>query len=171
MPISTTLEMTRSSPWTAPSALLASQNWPMISATVRLRLKPCLPVEQKAQSSAQPACVDTHSVPRSSSGMNTVSTALPLPTSIRNLRVPSSDSLSETTAGGATTAVRRELFAQAPGDVGHGVEIRHAGTMHPAQHLARAEGLFALLGEPGGQAFGIEIQQIDGHAALVQRPE
>src|SRR5574343_2023843 len=77
----------------------------MISATDRLRLKPCLPVEQKAQSSAQPACVEIHSVPRSSSGMNTVSTALPLPTSIRNLRVPSSDSLSETTAGGATTAL------------------------------------------------------------------
>jgi hypothetical protein len=44
----------------------------MISATVRLRLKPCLPVEQKEQSSAHPACVEMHSVPRSSSGMNTV---------------------------------------------------------------------------------------------------
>jgi len=62
--------------------------------------------------------------------------------------------LSETTVGGATTP-RLELVAQALGDVGHGIEIRHPGTMHPAQHLARPEGLFALLGKPGGQAVGI----------------
>src|SRR4051812_11584906 len=34
------------SPGWAPRALFASHNWPMISAVVRLRLKPCLPVEQ-----------------------------------------------------------------------------------------------------------------------------
>src|SRR6266513_1927341 len=48
----------------ASSARLACQSWPMISATDRFRLKPCLPVEQKAQSSAQPACEDTQRVPR-----------------------------------------------------------------------------------------------------------
>ena len=53
----------------ASSARLACHSWPTISATVRLRLKPCLPVEQNAQSSAQPACDEMHSVPRSSSGM------------------------------------------------------------------------------------------------------
>ena len=53
----------------ASSARLACQSWPMISPVVRLRLKPCLPVEQNAQSSAQPACDEMHSVPRSSSGM------------------------------------------------------------------------------------------------------
>ena len=52
----------------------------MISAADRLRLKPRLPVEQNAQSSAQPACEDAQ-VPRLVSGMNTVSTALALPTS------------------------------------------------------------------------------------------
>ena len=53
----------------ATSARLACQSWPTISATVRLRLNPCLPVEQNAQSSAQPACDEMHSVPRSSSGI------------------------------------------------------------------------------------------------------
>jgi hypothetical protein len=75
----------------APSNLFASHSWPMISAALRLRLKPCLPVEQKAQSSAQPACEDTHRVPRLVSGMNTVSTALALPTSSSHLRVPSAE--------------------------------------------------------------------------------
>src|ERR1019366_9426633 len=35
----------------------------MISATLRLRLKPCLPVEQNVQFSAHPAWVETHKVP------------------------------------------------------------------------------------------------------------
>lgn len=47
-----------------PRALLAIHTWPMISALVRSLLKPCLPVEQKLQSRAQPACDDTHRVPR-----------------------------------------------------------------------------------------------------------
>ena len=63
----------------------------MISPVVRLRLKPCLPVEQNRQLTAQPACVEMHSVPRWVSGMNTVSTALPCPTSSSHLRVPSVD--------------------------------------------------------------------------------
>jgi hypothetical protein len=67
--------------------------------------------------------------------------------------------LSETTAGGATPPCL-ELFAQALGNIGHGIEIRHARTMNPAQHLLGAEGLFTLLGKPGSQAFGIEIEKI-----------
>ena len=51
------------------------------STPARLRLKPWWPVEQKRQPTAHPACDDTHKVPRSVSGMNTVSTALPAPTS------------------------------------------------------------------------------------------
>ncbi len=53
----------------ASSVRFACQSWPTISPVVRLRLNPCLPVEQNAQSSAQPACDEMHSVPRSSSGM------------------------------------------------------------------------------------------------------
>ena len=85
----------------ANSAILS---WPIISPVVRLRLNPCLPVEQKRQLTAQPACVDTHSVPRPSSGMNTVSTALPCPTSSNHLRVPSSEVLSLITVGSEITA-------------------------------------------------------------------
>ena len=44
-------------------------NLPMISAGVRFLLKPCLPVEQKLQSSEHPTCELTHRVPRLPSGM------------------------------------------------------------------------------------------------------
>ena len=76
----------------------------MISATDRLRLKPCLPVEQKEQSSAQPACEEMHSVPRSVSGIYTASTALPPPTSSSHLRVPSPAIESRTTRGARISA-------------------------------------------------------------------
>lgn len=116
MPIITTLLMMRPLSFSsasrsaaasraAPSRLFASHSWPMISPAVRLRLKPCLPVEQKAQSSAQPACEEMHSVPRLVSGMNTVSTALALPTSSSHLRVPSLDTESRTGTGGRITAM------------------------------------------------------------------
>jgi hypothetical protein len=70
-------------------------------------------------------------------------------------------------AGGATTAFALSFSRRALGDIGHGIEIRHTGTMHPAQHLLGAEGLFALLGKPGSQAFGIEIEQI---ARIIRAP-
>ena len=62
IPIITTLLTTRSEVETSladcdefsRNNLLAIHNCPIISATVRLRLKPCLPVEQKVQASAQP---------------------------------------------------------------------------------------------------------------------
>ena len=41
----------------------------MISATVRFRLNPCLPVEQNAHASAHPTWLEIHSVPRLVSGM------------------------------------------------------------------------------------------------------
>ena len=110
MPIITTLVIWRSpfGPGSMPlvrrSSNSAIHSWPMISDTVRLRLKPCLPVEQKRQLTAQPAWVEMHSVPRFSSGMNTVSTALPLPTSTSHLRVPSVLVLSLMTAGERTSA-------------------------------------------------------------------
>ena len=53
---------------------------------------------------AHPACEDTQSVPRSSSGMNTASTALPAPTSKSHLTVPSADWCSLTTGNGNTWA-------------------------------------------------------------------
>src|SRR3546814_9057870 len=101
MPIMTALLTTRVSALPAPpsravpasdsSTRLAHHSWPMISLDVRLRLKPWWPVEQKRQLTAQPAWLDTHSVPRSSSGMKTVSMALPCPTSNSHLRVPSEE--------------------------------------------------------------------------------
>ena len=96
MPIITTLEMTRSVVLNClRNVCSANQSCDKISPVVRLRLKPWWPVEQKRQPTAQPACDDTHKVPRSSSGMNTVSTALPSPTSNNHLMVPSAESCLE----------------------------------------------------------------------------
>jgi hypothetical protein len=72
MPIITTLVMTRSPaavPCSRRSVCSAYQSWARISPVERLREKPWCPVEQKRQPTAQPAWDDTHSVPRSSSGM------------------------------------------------------------------------------------------------------
>src|SRR5574337_253279 len=95
MPIITTLEITRSPsprPWR--STCSACQSWATISPVVRLRLNPWCPVEQKRQPTAQPACEEMHRVPRSSSGMKTVSTALPPPTSNSHFTVPSAEACS-----------------------------------------------------------------------------
>ena len=136
----------------ASSARFASHSWPMISPTVRLRLKPCLPVEQNAQSSAQPACEEMHSVPRSSSGMKTVSIALPAPTSSSHLRVPSAGSrvarrpLAREFPRSPASASRSDLR-----QIGHRVEIGRPPLVDPAQQLARAKRLLAALGEERGQ--------------------
>ena len=58
MPIITTLVTARSRVGSfsdsSARALFAHHNWPIISATVKLRLNPCLPVEQKLHASAHP---------------------------------------------------------------------------------------------------------------------
>src|SRR5690349_11660891 len=104
MPMSTMLVMMRSSPTFQPSSLFATQTWPTISAAVRLRLKPCCAVEQNEQSSTQPTCEEMHNVPRSSSGMNTVSKAWPLPPDSSHLRVPSDATCVFTISGSLTSA-------------------------------------------------------------------
>ena len=73
----------------------------MISAVDRLRLKPCVPVEQKRQFSPQPICEETHSVPRVGSGMYTASIALPPSMPSSHLWVPSLAALSSKALGGA----------------------------------------------------------------------
>src|SRR3954471_2441036 len=84
--------MTRSDvPRCARRKCSANQSCATISPVVRLREKPWWPVEQKRQPTAQPACEDTQSVPRSSSGMKTASTALPSRTSNSHLMVPSAE--------------------------------------------------------------------------------
>ena len=109
MPISTTFVITRSFGLSVPASRLSSRSaqksWPTISEVFRLRAKPCLPVEQKRQPIAQPACVEMQSVPRSTSGIYTASTALPLPTSKAHLRVPSEEICSRIGSGGRTSAI------------------------------------------------------------------
>ena len=100
MPMSTTL-VTRRSLGSAPGAasaaasrascVLASHTWPTISAVLKLRLKPCCAVEQNEQSSAQPTCEEMHSVPRSGSGMNTISKAWVSSARSSHLTVPSAE--------------------------------------------------------------------------------
>ncbi len=75
MPMKTTLLTGQRLSSPSPSSRLANNTWPIISAAVRLRLKPCCAVAQKAQSRAQPAWEEMHSVARRLSGINTVSTA------------------------------------------------------------------------------------------------
>ncbi len=67
----------------------AKHAWCMISADVRLRRNPDLPVAQNRHDSAHPACVDTHKVRRPSSGISTLSIDSPSSRRNRNFSVPS----------------------------------------------------------------------------------
>ena len=88
----------------------------MISAVVKLPLKPCLPVAQKLQSSMQPTCEDTHSVLRPRSGISTLSTQSPPPVRTTHLQVPSAERRRSTTSGTCKDAVSpsqvRKLLAK-----------------------------------------------------------
>jgi hypothetical protein len=104
MPMNTTLVISRSPPGRKPSSRFASHTWPTISAVLRLRLKPCAPVEQNEQSSAQPTCEEMHSVPRPGSGMNTISIACEASARSSHLRVPSLERCAVTISGRRTSA-------------------------------------------------------------------
>ena len=101
MPIMTMLVMRRSAVGAAqsPSASRASITWPRISADVRLRTSRMVPVWQKRQFRVQPTWLETHSVPRSSSGMKTVSISDPSASLSSHLRVPSVEVSAVTTSG------------------------------------------------------------------------
>ncbi len=106
MPIITTFVRRRIWCGTLPRWRAAIHTWPMISAVVRLRLKPWVAVEQNVQFRPQPTCEDTHSVPRVLSGMYTVSMAfLPsTPIASSHLWVPSAEGLSKMMFGTRTSA-------------------------------------------------------------------
>ncbi len=99
IPIRTTLVIARRPARPPPSSKCASQTCAIISAAVRLRLKPCRAVAQNEQSRIQPTWDETHSVPRSASGIKTVSTQLPPAILISHLRVPSTDCCRLTISG------------------------------------------------------------------------
>ncbi len=86
----------------SPSASRATISWPTISPGVRLRTSFCVPVWQKRQLSVQPTWLDTQSVPRPGSGMNTVSNSMPGPDRSSHLRVPSFEICSVTISGRAS---------------------------------------------------------------------
>jgi hypothetical protein len=113
MPIITTLVSLRSRCGTLPRWRAATQTWPMISAVDRLRLKPCVAVEQNVQLSAQPTCDDTHSVPRPLSGMNTASMALRPSMPSSHLWVPSVEGFSNWISGTCTWACASSLARSA----------------------------------------------------------
>ena len=119
---------------------------PTISAVVRLRLKPCCAVEQNEQSIAQPTCEEMHSVPRSASGMYTISIAWPLPTSTAAIcACRRTQSVSCTISGSIDFRALHELGTEILGEVGHRREVAHTALVHPLHELARAEGLAAHL--------------------------
>src|SRR6185436_2259628 len=113
----------------------ACQSWATISAVLRLRLKPWCPVAQKRQLTAQPACDEMHSVPRPVSGMKTVSTASPAPTSKSHLIVPSAATCSLATVG-PTTSAGDQLVAEGLCEVRHRGEVPRAALVDPAEELS-----------------------------------
>ena len=80
----------------------ATMSWPAISPGVRLRTSFCVPVWQNLQVSVQPTWLETQSVPRSASGMKTVSNSAPPSPRSSHLRVPSLEICSVTMSGRAS---------------------------------------------------------------------
>ena len=153
MPIITMLVSIRPSGWDghSPSASRASITWPTISAGSRLRTRRIVPVWQKVQLSVQPTWLDTHSVPRSASGMNTISIILPVGGAQqpfaravgRHLRL---DHLGPRDRRSAPRATGLRL-----GDVGHRREFGDAAIVDPVPELLGAQlGLLGL--EPGSSS-------------------
>ena len=68
-PVGITPSVGRVPPGQSPRRSRATITWPTISSAVRLRTRRCVPVWQKEQVSVQPTWLETHSVPRSVSGM------------------------------------------------------------------------------------------------------
>ena len=111
MPISTTLKRRSAS---ARSCAI-TRTWAAISPAVRFRSSPIRPVRQKPQRMAQPTCVDTQKVIAGVSGMKTVSTSRPSSNRIRNLTVPSADSLRADTVGVRIANVRSSCARRSVG--------------------------------------------------------
>ena len=105
MPIITRLVIWRSSveDGHSPSASRACMIWPTISAGARLRTRRWVPVWQKRQVRVQPTWLEMHSVPRSVSGMCTLSTSWPSGKRSSHLAVPSLEFCALATSGRSTT--------------------------------------------------------------------
>ena len=73
--------------------------WPTISAALRLRTQGCVPVWQNEQDRVQPTWEETHSAPRSVSGMKTVSACLPSAKPTSHFRARSAEISSRATVG------------------------------------------------------------------------
>jgi hypothetical protein len=125
----------------------------MISATVRLRLKPWRPVEQNEHSRAHPACDETQSVPR-----------------FAHVKQPFARAVGRggvtQDPGGLYDGELRKTIAQLLRHIGHGAEIIHPGMMHPAQQLFGTIGLFAQVGAERLELLAAQPEQIYGHRAL-----
>ncbi len=122
---------------------LREPHLPDDSAAVRLRLKPCWAVEQKEQSRMQPTWEEMHSVPRSFSGMNTISKACD--ESARNIhfRRPVGRTLLGDDFRGTDFRALVELRAKVLRQIRHVGDLTLAALVDPVHHLAGAEGLAA----------------------------
>ena len=134
---------------------------------VRLRLKPWWPVAQKRQLTAQPACDEMHSVPRPASGMKTVSTASPSPTSNSHLIVPSLRDL--LARDRQRRRLRRSAISLSRNDLAR-FDIA-AKSRSPRWWIQRnswvaRNALLALLLAPVAERVAVELEQVDHRGTL-----
>ena len=134
--------------------------WPTISRGVRLRTRRCVPVWQKVQVSVQPTCEETHSVPRSSSGMWTVSTSCAVGEAQQPFAgaVDRDQGTAISPAGAARSA--RQACRGTPWPGGHRREIGDAAMIDPVPQLARAERLGAERGHLGGELRAAQADEV-----------
>ena len=113
--------------------------WPTISAGSRLRTSRIVPVWQKRQLSVQPTWLDTHKVPRSASGMKTISKSWPSWVLQQPFAGAVGRHLRLDHLGPRDDEALGEPGALRLGDVAHRVEIADAAIVDPVPDLLGAQ--------------------------------
>ena len=177
MPMTTTLVNSRPSPPGRP--LGRARRAPPASAP-RSRAHPgCAPAAscrcgRSVQVSVQPTWVETHKAPRSSSGMNTLSTSCPSAKRSSHLRVPSAERCSVDDLGprprssASPSRSRRSL-----GSVVIAANDGGTAMVDPVEQLARAQRAAAARARRGSARHASSPAQVqpDQARAAIARPE
>ena len=134
MPIMTRLVISRSSAGGRPLAQGIARQHDLADdfrRRLRLRTRRWVPVWQKRQVSVQPTWLETQSVPRSVSGIWTLSTSWPSVKRSSHFWVPSLDCCAVAISWPADLEVLRQADPEGLGERSHGLEVRGATVVDP----------------------------------------
>ena len=162
MPMKTTL--VTCAPRSSRRTRAKCRTWSTISSAVRSRRSPSRPEAQKAQPTAQPTCVETHTVARPATSMSTASTGWPSAVENSVLRaVPCVAARVSTSVSESGVSRSDNAFRSGSGSVRDDSEVGDQPARQRLVDLPRAIGGLAQIGQRGRDDVGIE------HRAILRR--